>query len=225
MAAEALAALQKATTEAERRAALLQAMPFNTDAHPEVKQAFEAERRRQHRMGLLAANLTAEVAISRQNSHHERMGMLMEAHTRRSLGLDASVLQQAMKNTCKDFRCSDCSSENGSYRAVCLSFMFNCLAIRVQTRLQFDAANGYRIEPAVTQFMQRFVADPQRVWLDEQKYFRALPDILDLMYTNVVLPTAVNKNGKREAKEYHWHKDSIRKIVESIGRCEQSAST
>ena len=35
MAAEALAALQKATTEAERRAALLQAMPFNTDAHPE----------------------------------------------------------------------------------------------------------------------------------------------------------------------------------------------
>jgi len=151
--------------------------------------------------------------------------MLMEAQTRRSLGLDASVLQQTMKNTCKDVRCSDCSSENASYRAVCLSFFLNCLAIRVQTRLKFDAANGYRIEPALTQFMERLIADPQRVWLGEPKYFGALPDLLDLMYTNVVLPTAVNKKGKREAKEYEWHKDSIRRIVESIGRCEQSAST
>jgi len=70
-----------------------------------------------------------------------------------------------------------------------------------------------------------FGAASLKKWADEQKYFRAFPDILDLIYTNVVLPTAVNKKGKREAKEYDWHKDSIRKIVESIGCCEQSAST
>ena len=78
MAAEAIAALQSATTEAERRAALLQAMPYNTEAHPDVQQAFQAVRQRQYRMGLLVANFTAlPVNPTRQSSHrrtvHERL--------------------------------------------------------------------------------------------------------------------------------------------------------
>ena len=98
MASEALVALQDASTEAERQVALLQALPFNTDAHPEVQQAFQAVRQRQQRMSLLVANMTAEVTPERQSSHRERMGMLMEAQTRRSLGLDTAVLRRAMKD-------------------------------------------------------------------------------------------------------------------------------
>ena len=119
MAAEAIAALQSSTTEAERRAALLQAMPYNTEAHPDVQQAFQAVRQRQYRMGLLVANFTAvPVSPTRQSSHRERLGFLMEAQTRRSLGLDDSILKRAMKDTCKSFRCPDCDAEDASYMPI-----------------------------------------------------------------------------------------------------------
>lgn len=224
MAAEAVAALQSASSEAERRAALLQATPFNTDAHPDVQQAVLESSRRQRRAELLVADMTVDVTPTRQNSHRERMGMLMEAQTRRSLGLDASVLREAMNTTCKDFRCPDCASENSSYRSVCLQFMLSCLAVRVQTRLKYDTANAYQIEPAVTQFMQRLVNDPVRVWLEEPAQFESLPDSLDSMYNRFVLPrVGQDRKSRREARSYRNHAYSIRQIVENISRCERYA--
>ena len=224
MASEAIAALQSATTEAERRAALVQAMPYNTEAHPDVQQAFQTVRQRQHRMGLLVANFTAlPVNPTRQSSHRERMGFLMEAQTRRSLGLDDSILKRAMKDTCKSFRCPDCDAEGASYKSTCLQFMLNCLGVRIQTRLHYDKENGYRIDPVLTNVMERFVANPVGFWLDEHAQFVTLPDALDLMYVTVVSGTAVDEESRREAKHYNKHAEAIRKVVESIGRCEQSS--
>jgi hypothetical protein len=99
MAEEALAAMESATTQAENRAALLQAMPFNNDTHQAVREAIrnaQQRLRRLRRAGMLVADLGGEVPVARQSSHRERMAMLIEGQTRRSLGLDETVLKRAM---------------------------------------------------------------------------------------------------------------------------------
>ena len=44
--------------------------------------------------------------------------------------------------------------------------------------------------------------------------------MLDKIYTRIVQPTVVDEYTRHEAAEYHKHKESIRKIVDSILRCE-----
>lgn len=217
-------ALQVSHTEAEIQQNLTAAEPYDNAGYPLVQEQARLARLRLTRLGRvrkLLASMTEPVPAARQQSHLERLGMIAEANTRRSVGLDTALLEDTMKNVCKDFRCSDCS-ESTSYRSVCLNFMLTCLSIRVKTRLHYDTQNGYAIDPPITALMQRIVNNPTVVWLDENDAFMALPDALDRMHATVVLPTAVDKKSKKEAREYAIHAQSIRKIIESIGRCEQA---
>jgi hypothetical protein len=222
MADQALAALPSAATDAELEVAILRAMPFNDHAHPDVMDAIAAAQERQRRLrrvAMLTADATAAVPVARQDSHRQRMGYLVQAQTNRSMGLDDAILKRAMKDTCRDFRCPDCT-ESGSYKSVCLNFMLSCLAIRIQTRIHYDKVNKYNIPPETTALLQEFVNGPIQFWLNEHAYFRKIPDMLDRIYTRIVQPTAVDKATRGEADDYKRHTDSIRKIVESILKCE-----
>ena len=222
MADEAVQALQSAESDAEINAALIGAMPFNTPAHPAVRDAVAAAQERQlrqRRVSMLTADATRAVPVARQDSHRQRMGYLVQAQTNRSMGLDDEILRKSMKDTCKDFRCPDCT-EGGSYKQVCLNFMLSCLAIRIKTRLFYDQQNRYKIEPGVTQVLQEYVANPIAFFLDEHAFFRKIPDMLDRMYTRVVQHTAVDQASHDEAEHYRKHSESIRKIVTSILNCE-----
>ena len=69
--------------------------------------------------------------------------------------------------------------------------------------------------------MTRYSNDPLRTWLDETASLLTLPDRLDEQYASVVQPTDDGTKLKRtEAKLYKSHMDSIRLVIESIGRCD-----
>ena len=211
-------ALITAETDTELNAALLRATPYNNsdvmrDAIVEAKE--RQERRR--RIAMLTASQPSP--ITRQDSHQERIAYLLQAQTNRSLGLEDETLSRSMKDTCKDFRCPDCG-EGGAYKSVCINFMLQCLAIRIRTRITYDKLNQYKILPETTALLQEFVDNPQKFWLDEHPYFRKIPDMLDKIYDRIVQPTVVDEHTQREAAEYYKHKESIRKIVDSILRCE-----
>ena len=105
---------------------------------------------------------------------------------------------------------------------MCLHFMLQCLAIRIRTRLEYDKINQYKILPETTALLQEYVDNPLQFWLDEHPYFLKIPDMLDKIYSRIVQPTVMDESTRREAAEYYKHKESIRKIVDSILRCEAS---
>ena len=106
---------------------------------------------------------------------------------------------------------------------MCLQFILECLSVRLATRLRFDAANGYAIEPAVTALMTRFIADPYRVWLDETHAFYNLPNELMRMHATVVTATLDGSTQRRrEANEYRLHAESVGKMVQSLRACERA---
>ena len=217
---EVIHALNHAETDAELNAALLRATPYN-DSHL-VRDAIIAAQERQERrrrVVMLTSQVSDQVPVMRQDSHQERTGYLLQAQTNRSLGLEDEALSRSMKDTCKDFRCPDCS-EGGAYKSVCLHFMLQCLAIRIRTRLEYDKINQYKILPETTALLQEFVGNPLQFWLDEHPYFRKIPDMLDKIYDRIVKPTVVDEYTRHEAAQYESHKESIRKIVDSILRCE-----
>ena len=217
---EVIHALNSASTDAELNAALLRATPYN-DSHL-VRDAIIAAQERQEwrrRVVMLTSQVSDQVPVMRQDSHQERMGYLLQAQTNRTLGLEDEALTRAMKDTCKDFRCPDCN-EGGAYKSVCIHFMLQCLAIRIRTRLEYDKINQYKILPETTALLQEYVDNPLQFWLDEHPYFLKIPDMLDTIYTRIVQPTVMDESTRREADEYYKHKESIRKIVDSILRCE-----
>jgi hypothetical protein len=224
MADHVVRVLQAASTVAELQAALLSATPFNDDAHPAVRDAVSAaqQRLRDRRITMLTANMTGEVPVARRDSHRERMGMLVEAGTRRSLDLDMAVLNKSMRLICRDYRCEDCSMSE-AYKSVCLRFMLDCLKIRLQERLYYDAVNGYEIEEEIREDMAAFVDNPMRFYLDHHDDFANLPSMLERMHYVVVAPTAVDEHSRAEARDYELHAASVRKIVEAILRCEGTA--
>ena len=217
---EVIHALNSASTDAELNAALLRATPYN-DSHlvRDAIIAAQEKQERRRRVVMLTSQVSDQVPVMRQDSHQERMGYLLQAQTNRTLGLEDEALTRAMKDTCKDFRCPDCS-EGGAYKSVCIHFMLQCLAIRIQTRIKYDKLNHYKILPETTALLQEFVGNPLQFWLDEHPYFRKIPDMLDKIYDRIIQPTVVDESTRREAAEYHKHKESIRKIVDSILRCE-----
>ena len=214
---EVIHALNHAETDAELNAALLRATPYN-DSHL-VRDAIIAAQERQERRRRVVMLTVSQPPVTRQESHQERMGYLLQAQTNRTLGLEDEALSRAMKDTCKDFRCPDCS-EGGAYKSVCIHFMLQCLAIRIQTRIKYDKLNHYKILPETTALLQEFVGNPLQFWLDEHPYFRKIPDMLDKIYDRIVKPTVVDEYTRHEAAQYESHKESIRKIVDSILRCE-----
>ena len=217
---EVIHALNHAETDAETNAALLRATPYN-DSHL-VRDAIIAAQERQERRRRVGMLTVSQPPVTRQESHQERMGYLLQAQTNRTLGLEDEALTRAMKDTCKDFRCPDCN-EGGAYKSVCIHFMLQCLAIRIRTRLEYDKINQYKILPETTALLQEYVDNPLQFWLDEHPYFRKIPDMLDKIYTRIVQPTVVDEYTRHEAAEYYKHKESIRKIVDSILRCEAAS--
>ena len=110
-----------------------------------------------------------------------------------------------------------------AYKSVCLRFMLDCLKIRLQERLYFDALNGYEIEEEIRDDMTSFVENPMRFYLDHHEDFANLPAMLERMHYVVVAPTAEDAHTKAEARDYELHAASVRKIVEAILRCERTA--
>ena len=209
-------------TAAELQVALLEAAQSNPDAHPALRDAMAtAEHRLRERRAAMLTATTGGVPVTRRKSHNQRVGMLTEATARRSVDLDMAVLNKSMRMICKDFRCQDCSS-TASYKSVCLTFMLNCLSVRIQERLFYDQKNGYAIEDEITEVMTSFVANPLRFWKERHDDFANLPSMLERMHYVIVSPPALSDDAKHEAHMYETHVASIRKVIELILRCERA---
>ena len=224
---QAVHALQLAVDVPSIRAALLTAVQYDTRANPDVQVEIRAARRRLRRLQRIAlltpAHDPTPLPPQREASHRERMTLLLEVRLKRSLGVPTvAITERAIKDACRDSRCTDCSL-SPAFRAVCLNYLLECIGVRVATRVRYDAANGYAIDPALSAFLQLVAADPLSAWLDHSEAFYALPASLDRQYNNVVLRTLDGAQQRRkEAREYELHKDSLRRMIEAFGRCERA---
>ena len=227
MAQAAVNAMEEATTVEELTAALEAAAPFAEEVGVDIVIARERLERLRRYEKLARALVAGPVSPQRQTSHNQRSAMLTEARLKRALGMDTTDIDKRMKDHCYGDKgdgkrpfCLDCT-EGPEYQSLCLHYLLECLRVRISTRLQFDQQNAYAIDPAVTQFMTRYSNDPLRTWLDETASLLTLPDRLDEQYAAVVQPTDDGTKLKRtEAKLYKSHMDSIRLVIESIGRCD-----
>ena len=222
MADAAIARLDAARTPAELQAALLNGIALDDPLAPPnapLQAAIAGAQTRLARQRMLAAAPTG-VPLERQTSHDERSRLLDRLRKRRARGLDASGTEAQMRWICRDTRCTDCAASR-EYKAVCIQFTLECLAVRVKERLKRNTSNAYALDPAVTAFMTRFSANPLRVWISEAEALYALPGELDRMHASVVVPTQDGTEAKRkEAYEYRLHAGSIRRVIESLRRCE-----
>ena len=218
---QAIERLQQAWTYRELRDALIHSVYFQRD--PSVQAAIETARAKLKRIQKLRHVAKRVLAPVRQQSHAERIALLEKVRRERAGSVSTEAVEKEMKNICKDFRCVDCA-ESEEYKSICLQFLLECLAIRLATRQTFDLQNGYSIHPQVTAFQQRYIANPIGTWIHENARFNSLPDLLDEQYDTVVLPAVKtdSRTSRQEAREYRLHKDAIRKIIESIRRCERS---
>ena len=220
--------LQDANDIPSIRAALLAATPFSTDATVRVEvQSAEQRLERLVRLAKLTPPMmSAPLTPVRQQSHRQRMHLLMESRLKKvliSMGnniIDLSATERLMKDACHDDRCGDCS-QSAEYQSVCLQFALECLAIRMSTRLRFDAANGFAIPVPTREFMEAFVADPVRAWLDHSQRLYSLGTELDAAYDTAVLPTDDGTKARRkEVKEYRLHVDSLKKMILNLQACD-----
>ena len=226
---EALHRLQEATEVAPLKAAILNASPFNTPAHPEMQVAMEeALRRLSHatRVGQLTISQEGPIPIERQPSHDERMRLMMEMRLKRSLGMSVAATEDAMRHMCYDTYCATCASESPKYQAICVNFMLECISVRFSERLQFDRKNKYRKLPGfpadLTAAMERYVANPIRFWLHETTLFYTLGDRLVELHGRLIKPSAVGDNAKIEARKYGAHVGSIQQVIKNIRKCDAS---
>ena len=217
-------ALEEADTVEALTAALEAAEPFRDEIGVDIINAKEKlERLRRYQK--LARSLISPL-LMRQKSHDHRWRMLAEMRLKRALKMDTASIDKEMKDHCYGERdgivpyCRDCS-QSAEYQSLCLNFYIECIAVRIKTRLQHDATNGYAIDPAVTAFMTRYVHDPIRTWLDEPHLLLGLPDKLDEQHASVVVPTDDGSKVKRtEAKLFKSHTDAIRTAIANLARCD-----
>ena len=225
---KAVQALQAATDAASIRAALLDAARYNNAAHPAVQAAVREAQRlltRLKRVALLMPTAPTPLPVERQASHEERMNLLVEIRLKRALGVDTRGTERKIKDACRDSRCTQCEL-SPTFRAVCMQYLLECIAIRCKTRVSFDVQNGYAIAPDVTAFMQRLAHDPLSAWLDDSATFFALPARLQAEYTRAVVPSMDGtRRTRKEAGEYRRHATSIAKMVAALRRCELAAGT
>jgi hypothetical protein len=211
---EALQLFENAESPAEIHVALLQSMHL-IGKSPKVAAAIRKANDQVQRMKKLQEKQPKPLIPTRQSSHDERIALI--ERMRRG----DHTAEKEMKDTCYDTRCTDCELGD-EYQAVCLNFMIYCLGIRVARRLQGDLDNGYEIDPTVTAFMERLSDNPVRVFIHENESFYNLPTWLDQQFKMVVEPTNDStRKAKKEIREYRLHKDSITKVIASIGRCEE----
>lgn len=211
---EALQLFQNAQKPAEIRSALLQSTHL-INTSPNVGVAIRKAQDQLRRMKKLKEKPPEPLPPTRQTSHDERIALI--ERMRRG----DNTAEKEIKDNCHDTKCRDCK-ESQEYQAVCLNFLLQCLSLRVKRRLRGDSDNGYQIHDGITAFMNRLVNDPVRVWIHETKSFYNLPSWLDHEFATVVQPSDDGtRKAKKEVKEYGLHKDSIAKIIASIGRCEE----
>ena len=232
MSSDVVLLLQHANDIPSIRAAFLAATPFSTNAtvQAEVQSAEQRLERLVRLAKLTPPMMSAPLTPVRQQSHRQRMHLLMESRLKKaliSMGnniIDLSATERLMKDACHDDRCGDCS-QSAEYQSVCLQFALECLAIRMSTRLRFDAANGFAIPAETTRFMHAFVADPVRVWLDHSQRLYSLGHELDAAYDTAVLRTDDgSKESRKEIKEYRLHADSLKKMILNLQACDAANS-
>ena len=229
MSAEVVSHLQQAQDVASLRAAILAATPFGRDATVQV--GVENARWRLSRlvrMTKLTPRSFDGVPIERQKSHKDRVRLLMESrlkHALLSMGnemLDVSSTEKQMKTLCHNDHCTDCS-ESGEYQAICLQFVLDCVRVRIQTRLYYDKQNGYNIPERTRDFMEMYVANPVRTWLDFPQRLYSLENELDHAYNTVVLATDDGtKDAFAEIRKYKGHIDSIAKMLRTLQACDRA---
>ncbi len=205
--------LKVAETEEELMAALQ--LPYLELASPdaEVEEKVKEAREKLKRLETLRGLARRMLSVERQQSHDTRIDIMSR------LKLGDENAEEEMHKHCKDTYCTSCE-ESQEYKATCLNFLLRCLAQRVATRLHFDQKNGYAIHPGITAFMMRLRDDPIKTFLHENKLFNNLPDVLEHEYNVIVKPTGVDKDSKDERRDYRNHVKAIKKIINSIGRCE-----
>ena len=108
--------LQDANDIPSTRAALLAATPFSTDAtvQAEVQKAEQRLERLVRLAKLTPPMMSAPLTPAREQSHRQRMHLLMESRLKQSLismgaAIDLSTTHKLMKDSCHDDRCTDCS--------------------------------------------------------------------------------------------------------------------
>jgi hypothetical protein len=228
---EALHQLRDATDTASMRAAILASSHFNTPSHPDIqKEINEALARlsRIKRVSQLTWNHDGgPILPERRPSNDERVRLILEWRLRRGLGIPLETTEEAMKDICYDSRCTECSSESESYQAVCMTFMLECLRVRIITRMKHDTTNNYTSLPGwdtnLTKAMERYVGNPIRFWLDETATFYGLGDRLVALHEPVVKPTGIDPNTKAEARFFGSHAKSIQKVILNIRKCDAAA--
>ena len=109
--------LQDANDIPSIRAALLAATHFSTDAtvQAEVQIAEQRLERLVRLAKLTPPMMSAPLTPVRQQSHRQRMHLLMESRLKKALismgnnVIDLSATERLMKDACHDDRCGDCS--------------------------------------------------------------------------------------------------------------------
>jgi hypothetical protein len=207
--------LKVAETEEELMAALQ--LPYLELASPdaEVEEKVREAREKLRRLETLRMLAKRMLSVERQQSHDTRIDIMSR------LKLGDENAEEEMHKHCKDTYCASCE-ESQEYKATCLNFLLRCLAQRVATRLHFDQKNGYSIHPGITAFMIRLRDDPIKTFLHENKLFSNLPDVLEHEYNVIVEPTGVDTASRGERRNYRNHVAAIKKIIDSIGRCERA---
>lgn len=207
--------LKVAETEEELMAALQ--LPYLELASPdaEVEEKVREAREKLRRLETLRMLAKRMLSVERQQSHDTRIDIMSR------LKLGDENAEEEMHKHCKDTYCASCE-ESQEYKATCLNFLLRCLAQRVATRLHFDQKNGYSIHPGITAFMIRLRDDPIKTFLHENKLFNNLPKVLEHEYNVIVEPTGVDTASRGERRNYRNHVAAIKKIIDSIGRCERA---
>jgi len=207
--------LKVAETEEELMAALQ--LPYLELASPdaEVEEKVREAREKLRRLETLRMLAKRMLSVERQQSHDTRIDIMSR------LKLGDENAEEEMHEHCKDTYCTSCE-ESQEYKATCLNFLLRCLGQRVGTRLQYDLKNGYAIHPGITAFMIRLRDDPIKTCLHENRLFSNLPDVLEHEYNVIVYPTGVDPASRGERRNYRNHVAAIKKIIDSIGRCERA---
>ena len=228
MAEQAIARLQAARTVPEISAAMLAAFEFGEDpaVHAEMKSASRRRMERAERQAKLSRPTT--VAVARQASHTERERLLTELRERRANGRSLAGIEKEVKDYCRDDRCSDCSSSL-EFQSLCLSFMLECIAIRIKrTMVRHGAIARYNIDPDLSDLMLRFIADPVNVWLDHTNDVFAIGDRLENEYHTKVEPFTVQPHPepvRKQAKSFKRHYKRIKDLLAHLRTCERSNPT
>ena len=106
--------------------------------------------------------------------------------------------------------------------------MLECIAQRIKrTMVTHGAIDRYSLDPALSDLMLRFIADPVNVWLDHPNRVFSIGDRLEEEYHTKVEPFTVQhpEPVRKQAKSFRRHYKRIKDMLAHLRTCERSTPT